>query len=128
MKVQNTIKKLTFAVDFDGCITEYNFPDIGKQTALQQKLLDVLNRLQKKGHKIILWTSRGEPALTEAIEWCRQNGLIFDSHQVNPFFKKVSGPSPKIVADYYIDDKALAFSDKQSREKTIKLLEKFLYE
>ena len=109
MKVQNTTNKLTFAVDFDGCITEYNFPEIGEQTVLQKKLLNVLNKLQIKGHKIILWTSRGEPALNEAIEWCKQNGLIFDAHQVNPFFKKISGPSPKIVADYYIDDKAIKF-------------------
>ena len=121
-------KKLTFAIDFDGCITEYNFPEIGEQTALQKKLLNVLNKLQIKGHKIILWTSRGEPALNEAIEWCKKNGLIFDAHQVNPFFKKVSGTSPKIVADFYIDDKALEFGDKKSRQRTLKLLEGFLYE
>tara|TARA_B100000686_G_C16179964_1_gene660475 strand:+ start:210 stop:596 length:387 start_codon:yes stop_codon:yes gene_type:complete len=128
VKEQNTTRKLTFAVDFDGCITEYKFPEIGEQTNLQKKFLNVLNKLQIKGHKIILWTSRGEPALSEAIEWCKQNGLIFDAHQVNPFFKKVSGPSPKIVADFYIDDKALEFGDKKSREKTIKFLEDFLYE
>ena len=128
MKVQNRTKILTFAVDFDGCLTEYNFPDIGKQTALQKKLLVVLNKLQKKGHKIILWTSRGEPELSEAIEWCKKNGLFFDAHQINPYFKKVSGHSPKIVADYYIDDKALEFGNKISREKTIKLLENLLYE
>ena len=120
--------KLTFAVDFDGCITEYNFPEIGKQTPLQKKFLDVLKKLQKKGHKIILWTSRGEPALTEAIEWCKGNGMIFDAHQINPFFKKISGPSPKIVADYYIDDKALEFGNKKSKERTLNLLESILYE
>ena len=128
MKELSTPKKLTIAVDFDGCLTEYNFPKIGEQTQLQKKLLDVLIKLQNKGHKIILWTSRGEPALKEAIEWCKKNGIIFDAHQVNPFFKKISGPSPKIVADYYIDDKALEFGDNKSKEKTLNLLESFLYE
>ena len=58
---------LTFAIDFDGCLTEYNFPDIGEQTEKQKQLMNLLKKLQSKGHKLILWTSRGEPALQEAI-------------------------------------------------------------
>jgi len=122
------VKILTFAVDFDGCLTEYNFPDIGEQTEKQKQLMSLLKKLQSKGHKLILWTSRGEPALQEAIDWCEDMGLIFDMHQVNPFFKKTSGPSPKIVADYYIDDKALEFGDDESRDRTLFLLERLLDE
>ena len=62
--------KLTFAIDFDGCLTEYSFPDIGIQSNEQKELLNVLLKLKEQGHKLILWTSRGEPALQEAIEWC----------------------------------------------------------
>ena len=54
MKELSTPKKLTIAVDFDGCLTEYNFPKIGEQTQLQKKLLDVLIKLQNKGHKIFV--------------------------------------------------------------------------
>ena len=94
----------------------------------QKQLMNLLKKLQSKGHKLILWTSRGEPALQEAIDWCNDMGLIFDTHQVNPFFKKTSGPSPKIVADYYIDDKALEFGDTESRNRTLSLLERLLDE
>jgi hypothetical protein len=114
--------KLTFAIDFDGCLTEYNFPEIGEQTKEQKELLDVLIRLKEDGHKLILWTSRGELALQEAIEWCTDHKLEFDDINVNPFFDKKSGSSPKIVADYYIDDKALEFKSLESRQRTIEVL------
>jgi len=114
--------KLTFAIDFDGCLTEYSFPDIGLQSEEQKELLNVLITLKEQGHKLILWTSRGEPALQEAIEWCTDHKLEFDDINVNPFFDKKSGPSPKIVADYYIDDKALEFKSLESRQRTIEFL------
>ena len=38
-------EKLTFAIDFDGCLTEYSFPDIGLQSDEQKELLDVLINL-----------------------------------------------------------------------------------
>ena len=114
--------KLTFAIDFDGCLTEYSFHDIGLQSDEQKELLDVLIKLKEQGHRLILWTSRGEPALQEAIEWCTDHKLEFDDINVNPFFDKKSGPSPKIVADYYIDDKALEFKSLESRQRTIEFL------
>ena len=54
------MSKLTFAIDFDGCLTEYSFPEIGEQTKEQKELLDVLIKLKEDGHKLILWTSRGK--------------------------------------------------------------------
>ena len=74
-------EKLTFAVDFDGCLTEYSFPEIGEQTKEQKELLDVLIRLKEDGHKLILWTSRGEPVLKEAIDWCSNHNLEFELDQ-----------------------------------------------
>lgn len=121
-------KTLVFAVDFDGCLVEFDFPKIGKQTEKQKELMKILKGLQKKGHKLILWTSRGEPALQEAIEWCTDHKLEFDDININPFFDKKSGPSPKIVADYYIDDKALEFKSLESRKRTINFLEELLDE
>ena len=114
--------KLTFAIDFDGCLTEYSFPDIGLQSEDRNEDFNALITLKEQGHKLILWTSRGEPALQEAIEWCTDHKLEFDDINVNPFFDKKSGPSPKIVADYYIDDKALEFKSLESRQRTIEFL------
>ena len=39
---------LIFAVDFDGCLTEYNFPDIGEQTKKQKRGRTKKKRRAKK--------------------------------------------------------------------------------
>ena len=45
-----------------------------------------------------------------------------------PDQKKLSGYSPKIMADLYIDDKALQFGDETSRLNSILALEKLINE
>jgi len=121
-------KLLTIAVDFDGTLCEYAFPGIGKQNDNHKQLMDILIKLQNQGHKLILWTNRGDnekyKSLTEAIEWCKSKGLEFDAVNENlPTQKKLSGYSPKIMADYYIDDKALTFGpDEQSKNNVITFL------
>ena len=95
------------AVDFDGTLCEYAFPEIGKQNKEHITLMNLLIKLRNDGHKIILWTNRGDndeyKVLTEAIEWCRSKGLEFDAVNENlPDQKKLSGYSPKIMADLYL--------------------------
>jgi hypothetical protein len=120
-------KILTIAVDFDGTLSEYGFPHIGEQTEEHAQLLDILIKLKQKGHRLILWTNRGDnetyKSLTEAINWCKERGLEFECVNQNlPDQKKLSGYSPKIMADYYIDDKALEFGTTESRARTLKFL------
>ena len=124
-------KKLTIAVDFDGTLCEYAFPKIGKQNQKQKELLEILIKLKNRGHKIILWTNRGDndqyKVLSEAIDWCSSRGLKFDAVNKNlPNQKKISGYSPKIMADYYIDDKALQFGDGDSMNASLNFLKKNL--
>ena len=121
-------EKLTFAVDFDGTLCEFDFPKIGKQTENHKKLLTKLIKLREDGHKLILWTNRGDndeyPVLSEAIDWCKKRGLEFDAINENlPNQKKLSGYSPKIMADYYIDDKVLSFSEESTQKNTLQFLE-----
>lgn len=109
-------KKLIIAVDFDGTLCESDFPKILKQTNKQKKLLENLKKLRKNGHKLILWTCRGDnkehPALKEAVNWCRKKGLTFDSVNKNvKGQKKISGYSPKVIADIYIDDKCINYKN-----------------
>ena len=120
-------KKLTIAVDFDGTLCEFAFPEIGEQRRSHKILMSKLIQLRNEGHKLILWTNRGDndeyPVLTEAVEWCRNRGLIFDAVNENlPNQKKLSGYSPKIMADIYIDDRALEFSETGSMERTLNYL------
>lgn len=120
-------KILKIAVDFDGTLCEYGFPGIGEQKTEHKLLMDTLITLKDKGHKLILWTNRGDndeyKSLTEAVEWCREKGLEFDAINENlPDQKKLSGYSPKIMADYYIDDKALEFGKGLAMIHTINFL------
>jgi hypothetical protein len=117
-------KLLTIAVDFDGTLCEYAFPGIGEQDDSHKQLMEILIKMQSQGHKLILWTNRGDneqyKSLTEAVEWCKSKGLEFDAINQNlPNQKKLSGYSPKIMADYYIDDKVLSFSDSKNQSNTL---------
>jgi hypothetical protein len=120
-------KVLKIAVDFDGTLCEYKFPGIGEQKPEHKQLIDILIKMRNQGHKLILWTNRGDneqyKSLTEAIDWCKEKGLEFDSVNQNlPDQKKLSGYSPKIMADYYIDDKVLEFGTTESKIKTLNIL------
>lgn len=107
---------LVIALDFDGTLCENEFPLIGNQNQNQKELMKKMISMREEGHKVILYTCRGDTddykCLSEAIEWCREQGLVFDAINENiPTIKKISGYSPKPLADWYIDDKALNVLD-----------------
>jgi hypothetical protein len=109
------MSKKIIAVDFDGTLCQFAFPNIGDQTEDQKKLMNYLIELKEMGHKLILWTCRGDNDsrlfLTEAIEWCKERGLKFDAINKNlESINKLSGYSPKVVADIYIDDRSRFWS------------------
>lgn len=102
-------KELWIAVDFDGTLNACgdNYPDIGTENPYA---FDVLKRLKRDGHKIILNTCRRGKPLQEAVEWCTQKGISFDSINDNPWSRALyNDPTPgtKVFADYYIDDRSL---------------------
>ena len=102
---------MIIAVDFDGTIVEHEFPEIGKE---KEGAFATLLKLKKAGHKLILWTCRndndtalnGRKVLTEAVDFCAANGLVFDA--VNDNIEGIGFyPYPKMFADVYIDDRAM---------------------
>ena len=93
------------AVDFDGTIVEHAYPAIGREMMFA---FDTLKALQKKGHKLILWTFRTGKDLESAIEFCRSRGIEFYAINRNYPEEVINADSPrKIQADIFIDDRNL---------------------
>jgi hydroxymethylpyrimidine pyrophosphatase-like HAD family hydrolase len=93
----------TIAVDFDGTIVENRYPKIGKPILFA---LETLLHLQKDGHLLILWTYRSGRELQEAVEFCKQKGIVF--YAVNKSYPEEmydESLSRKIQADIFIDDR-----------------------
>lgn len=94
------------AVDFDGCLCESKWPEIGEaNTTIIQALL----RRQERGAKLILWTCRNGKLLGEAVAWCEEQGLHFDAVNENlpERIAEYGSDSRKVSADEYWDDKAV---------------------
>lgn len=98
------------AVDFDGCLCESAFPEIGQVKDIHKEVHEIVRKLKKEGNIIILWTCReDEPNkkyLTEAVEWCKKRGIEFDYINENPL-NPYGDTGRKIYADVYIDDKSI---------------------
>ena len=94
------------AVDFDGTLCECKFPDIG---APIPPVIEYVKRLRAAGNIIILWTCRTGQNLTDAVTWCKQQGLTFDyiNENVKQNVEQYGGGTRKIFADVYIDDKTI---------------------
>lgn len=93
------------AVDFDGCLCENAWPDIGEA---KQDVIDALLLRQKQGAKIILWTCRVGERLDDAVRWCAERGLSFDTINENlpSIIATFGNDCRKVFADEYWDDKA----------------------
>jgi hydroxymethylpyrimidine pyrophosphatase-like HAD family hydrolase len=93
------------AVDFDGTIVEHKYPAIGKEMLFA---FATLKELQKKGHKLILWTIRTGNLLDEAVDYCKKNGVVFYAINKNyPEEELDQKTSRKLNADVFIDDRSL---------------------
>lgn len=112
-------KSIVIAVDFDGTCVTHDFPKVGKDIGAAR----VLKRLITEGHKLVLWTMRGNVSnntghsgnppvilngnfLDDAIAWFQTNGIELWGIQTNPE-QAAWTTSPKAYAQIYIDDAAL---------------------
>lgn len=95
-----------YAVDFDGTLCSYAWPDIGVPDAT---LIHFLKNERVKGNKVILWTCRVGEKLEAAVEWCEKLGLTFDAVNENlpEIIEAWGSDSRKIFANEYIDDRAV---------------------
>jgi hypothetical protein len=94
---------MIIAVDFDGTVVDYDFPNIGQNVP---GAAEAMQRLQLAGHKIVLFTMRSGDYLKDAIEWFNRNGIAL--HGVNKEPEQASWTSsPKAYAHVYVDDSAI---------------------
>lgn len=104
-----TEKRKIIAVDFDGCLTDNQYPDVGTPNV---SLINWLLYRKSCGDRIILWTCRCGDELDAAISACHEWGLEFDSVNDNlpELIEQWGNNTRKIYADIYIDDKAHRFN------------------
>lgn len=87
------------AVDYDGTIMKDRHNNI-----INEEILEFAKTVRQMGCILILWTSRCDGELQEAIDVCSSRGLYFD--YINEYPKRTK--SPKICADMYIDNKSMS--------------------
>lgn len=106
--------RVTIAVDFDGTCVTHEYPHIG----LDIGAAPVLRALTEQGCRLILFTMRSGKLLKEAKDWFADNKIPLYAANENPEQKSWTS-SPKVNADFYIDDAAigspLIFGDKSQR-------------
>lgn len=94
------------AIDFDGCLCDNAWPDIGAPH------MDVINAAiaeQENGAALILWTCRVGGLLEAAVDWCSSFGLEFDAVNENlpERISAYGNNCRKVNADEYWDDLAV---------------------
>jgi hypothetical protein len=116
------------AVDFDGVLVQSAFPKIGEP---DHEMVDLVRLLiQKSDVEVVLWTSRVDRPLEDAVTWCEQMGLSFDAINDNaPSNKRKYGKlypngTRKVYADYYLDDHNMGYS----RQMAIDIIKSILRE
>lgn len=107
MSVRND-HPFTVAVDFDGVISQYDGYRgrgvFGDPMPGVKQALDMFKRL---GCLVIIFTTRDE---NESItEYLKSHEIWFDFINKNPY--QYAGTSGKVMADVYIDDRAIRFID-----------------
>lgn len=98
---------MIIAVDFDGILCDDEFPNIGSPN---YSMISYVRKLIDRGHEVVLWTSRVDERLEEAVSWCHDYGLHFCAVNDNApsnkskYSKEYSVEPRKVYADVYLED------------------------
>lgn len=94
------------AIDFDDCLFNSNYPDVGTPNL---SVIEAVKELKKQGNKIILWTCRTGESCEVAVKACEKYGLTFDAvnDNIKEHKEKFGNDSRKVYADEYWDDKSV---------------------
>ena len=96
------------AVDFDGCLVQNAYPEIG---APNWDVIARLRREQDEGAKVILWMCRRDARLDAAVKACYERLGLLPFTAINENLPEViamfGGDTRKIFANEYWDDRAV---------------------
>lgn len=96
------------AVDFDGTLAVTEYPTIISPIA---KTIEFCKDRKAQGDTLILNTCRNGKVLSEAVDWCNAQGIVFDYVNENPPDRiAIWGDCRKIYADIYLDDHNILLS------------------
>jgi len=99
-----------YAIDFDGTLSLGKYPTCGPQN---KDMCDVVKKIlsipvKKRNIWLVLWTSRNGKELKDALDWLKEQGIVFDSINSKPNnISLFSDNTRKLSADLYVDDKAI---------------------
>ncbi len=118
--MENKEKKIrTYAFDFDGVVAKYDgFKGHEHQDEPISEVVKAIRFLKEKGHKILIYSTRGSKFLQE---YCKKYDIPVDYFNENPNYK-TDGHKP--VAYVYIDDRAVLYKG-QKAEKLVEEIEDF---
>lgn len=100
----NQEHRTTVAVDLDGTLATYEgWQGEEHFGRLRPNAKKVLSRFKESGWTIIIFTTRGDK--NAIAHWLDEHDLPWDYINENP--NQPEGTSGKVIADYYIDDRAI---------------------
>lgn len=99
----------TVAVDLDGTLLDFDNGWAGHKTFgnLKEGAKEALEHFRTKGFKIMIYTTRNEVDLVKKL--LDKYGLAYDWINENPTHPPCG--SNKLIADFYIDDRAIHFTN-----------------
>ena len=97
-------RKPTVAVDLDGTLAKmYDEFDPEKIEDPRRGARLVMQELRDAGYRLIIFTVRGDKQLVA--DWCDKHDIPYDYINENP--DQPADASGKVIADFYIDDRAV---------------------
>lgn len=112
-------KSRPYAFDFDGVIAKYEgFKGLDHIGPPNEPVVAVIRELSRRGHQIIIYSTRGE---LELRKYCTENDIPVDYFNQNPNYK--TGNAGKPVAYVYIDDRSVCYRGQSTEDLVKEILE-----
>lgn len=110
-------------IDFDGTIFEWG--DMYEKTQPFDGVVEFMSELYAQGWKIVIFTSRLSPTWWKAEGWEPREALGEQIEFITRRLSKAGIPfhqitCEKVPAEFYIDDKAIRYSNKPGEWRKIK--------